>query len=236
MRLFFLFSSWFFGIILNSTAFGSYSNLEKNNYKTDLLTKQRRTDLINFLIVQNNYTSYLEIGIADGTNFREIIAPRKVGVDPVPGFPGICRETSDSYFSRNSEMFDIIFIDGLHLHEQVLKDVFNSLAHLNENGIIIMHDCMPFIERHQVRNPPPGESWNGDVWKAIAHLRMYNSNLSVCVLDMDCGCGIINPRGSQELFPQAPLSALTWAYYVNNKQELLKVKKIEDWLTENNWR
>ena len=57
--------------------------------------------------------------------------------------------TSDEFFSQNKETFDLIFIDGLHIHEQVLKDIDNSLNVLNENGVILLHDCLPAKIWHQ---------------------------------------------------------------------------------------
>ena len=59
-----------------------------------------------------------------------------MGIDPVEG--GTHKMTSDEFFYNNNDKFDIIFIDGLHQYEQVIKDVKNSLNCLTKNGII---DC-----------------------------------------------------------------------------------------------
>ncbi|HEX4839282.1 MAG TPA: hypothetical protein VFU89_02430 [Rhabdochlamydiaceae bacterium] len=66
--------------------------------KNTLLQSQQRTDLINYLIVKNGYKKYLEIGVADGENFRRINAPEKVGVDPSPAASATYRMTSDEFF------------------------------------------------------------------------------------------------------------------------------------------
>ena len=63
--------------------------------------------------------------------------------------------TSDEYFSKFKDKFDIIFIDGLHHYEQVKKDIFNSLEILNSNGIILMHDCLKKFGC--AGNPPHGD-------------------------------------------------------------------------------
>ena len=104
-----------------------------------------RTEIINKLIKDNNYHSYLEIGMDNPfVNFTKIQAQNKVSVDPFQISTKHCthwdnnnideflkylthRLTSDDFFSINNDKFDIIFIDGLHLEHQVDKDIFNSL-------------------------------------------------------------------------------------------------------------
>ena len=105
-----------------------------------LLKNRTRTDLINYLITKHGYQTYLEIGLADGKNLESVIAPHKVGIDPSPASPATHRMTSDAFFAVNKETFDIVFVDGLHLYEQALKDVENALACLNPGGVIVMHD------------------------------------------------------------------------------------------------
>ena len=83
---------------------------------------------------------------------------------------GTHRMTSDQFFAENKSTFDLIFIDGLHVYEQVLKDIDNSLKVLNENGVILIHDCLPSKIWHQTI-PQTHSSWNGDVWKSIVKSR-----------------------------------------------------------------
>ena len=64
------------------------------------------------------------------------ITIEKTGVDPVSG--GNFRGTSDEFFSQNSKNYDCIFIDGLHVYQQVIKDILNSIKILNNNGVIIL--------------------------------------------------------------------------------------------------
>ena len=52
----------------------------------------------------------------------------------------ICKETSDNFFSKETELYDVIYIDGAHETEQVFKDVKNSWKILNVNGILICDD------------------------------------------------------------------------------------------------
>ena len=100
-----------------------------------------RWDLINKIIDIKNFSSYLEIGCDDDYAFSKIRLKNKIGVDPYSG--GNFRGTSDKFFNQNKKKFDCVFIDGLHEYDQVNKDILNSLDNLNENGIILIHDCLP---------------------------------------------------------------------------------------------
>lgn len=233
MRSIFLFAAV---LMFSLQSFEGECSIKKNTpalqkAKEQLLNSRQRTDVINYLIEENNYQKYLEIGVADGANLGLIKAPYKWGVDPstVAGKNRTHTMTSDEFFQQNKETFDIIFIDGLHLHEQVLKDVTNSLNCLNPGGIIVMHDCMPQEIQHQFRNPIPG-AWNGDVWKAAAFIRMHLANVHFCVLDMDWGCGILTPNSTQPLFPEMPIEYMDWNYYIQNRKQLLNIKSVEEWL------
>ena len=80
--------------------------------------------------------SYLEIGCDDNICFNSIPVIDKIGVDPDRG--GNIKDTSDNFFKNNKKIFDVIFIDGLHIYEQCRKDVINSLKVLNKNGFIFL--------------------------------------------------------------------------------------------------
>ena len=84
-----------------------------------------RWDLIDYLIQKNKFENYLEIGCDDDQLFSKVNIKNKIGVDPVSG--GNIRKKSDDFFSSNKDKFDLVFIDGLHIYEQVKKDILNSL-------------------------------------------------------------------------------------------------------------
>ncbi len=48
--------------------------------------------------------------------------------------------TSDSFFKKNKDTFDVIYIDGSHEADQVYRDLRNSWNSLNLDGIIICDD------------------------------------------------------------------------------------------------
>ena len=156
------------------------------NFPVDIF----RWDLIQHIINKYNYTSYLEIGCDKDQSFSKIKINKKIGVDPISG--GTIRDTSDNFFINNKDKFDIIFIDGLHHYEQVIKDIYNSLDILNDNGHILIHDCLPRTIAHQAI-PRYRGSWNGDVWKSIVELRT-KSNLEVFTCEIDFGVGVIRKK------------------------------------------
>lgn len=187
-----------------------------------------RTDIINFLIQNNNYKNYLEIGVRNpNDNFNRITCYKKIGVDPDPNSNATNIETSDDFFLKNKENFDIIFIDGLHLCEQVIKDINNSLNFLNEDGIIVCHDCLPNNESEQVEHYDGVSSWTGTVWKGISYFRMNNEDLSIQVVDTDFGCGLIK-KGKQKLFPKIDISNMNWEFFIKNRNSLMNVITIQE--------
>jgi len=191
----------------------------------------KRTDIINALIAKYGYKSYLEVGTQDpNSNFHKINTEHKVSLDPFPIGEVTFVGTSDEYFDSISEYvkFDIIFIDGLHHDDQVLKDIENSLNHLSDNGAIVCHDCLPTTEDMQARDDH-GREWTGDVWKAIAELRVERIDLDIRVVDTDYGCGIIR-RGTNIPFEPEIQNYKTYSYYNSNKYRMLNVISIEQFI------
>tara|TARA_B110000008_G_scaffold232406_1_gene235947 strand:+ start:519 stop:1196 length:678 start_codon:yes stop_codon:yes gene_type:complete len=179
-----------------------------------------RWDLIKYLIEKNNYTNYLEIGCDQNQLFSKIIIKNKIGVDPVSG--GNIRKTSDQFFLENNDKFDIIFIDGLHTYKQVKKDILNSVKCLNQNGIILVHDCMPDSLGKQAV-PRYKMQWNGDVWKAIVDLRQ-NSNLDIYTCEMDQGIGVITNKSNSSLLRlEKPINKIKFKDYFDNYKEYMRV-------------
>lgn len=157
-----------------------------------------RTTIINRIINRIGAKSYLEIGVREPEgNFNKIICDKKVAVDPVPLGPGIIPLTSDAFFAQNTDTYDVIFIDGLHVAEQVERDILNSLEVLTPGGYIICHDMSPTTEIMQRVPIETTGAWTGDCWKAWINLRSSREDLTMYVVDTDYGVGIIT-KGSQE--------------------------------------
>lgn len=164
-----------------------------------------RWDIINKMIDIYGYTSYLEIGVDNRSlNFNKIVCKRKYCVDPNPSAMADYVVTSDKFFETNKLMYDIIFIDGLHHEDQVLRDINNASKALNKNGCIVVHDCNPTSEAMQVVPRIQGE-WTGDVWRAWVHNRFTDNKHTYHVIDTDYGVGVIRNGVNTHAGP-APLN------------------------------
>ena len=186
---------------------------KKINFKFDNFF---RWDLINYLDNKYKFSSYLEIGCNDDELFSRIKIKNKIGIDPVIG--GNMKITSDEFFNQNKLNFDCIFIDGLHVYDQVKRDIVNSSKFLNENGFILVHDCLPRSLSNQAV-PRYRFTWNGDVWKAIVDLRR-DPNLEIFTCLADEGISIIqNKKNSNILKLDKKISDLKFKdFYYNHKE------------------
>jgi len=171
-----------------------------------------RSEIINFLLQQTEGINYLEIGVRDpSANFEKIRCQNKFSVDPGVEFksnPVDFKLTSDAFFEKLAKneletlksdiIFDVIFVDGLHLCDQVQRDIQNSLQFISDNGFIVLHDCNPPTEFHQrenyyFRNSPARGYWNGTTWKAFYKFRHHKSLFSIC-FDTDWGVGVLSKK------------------------------------------
>ena len=184
-----------------------------------------RWDLIKYLINKYEYSDYLEIGCDQDQLFSKVSIRNKTGVDPVNG--GNVRKTSDEFFRGNKNKFDIIFIDGLHTYNQVKKDILNSINCLKDEGIVLVHDCMPDSLSKQAV-PRYRMSWNGDVWKAIVDLRQ-NENLEIYTCKIDQGIGVIKKkRNSSILKLEKNIEDLKFKDYYKNYVKYLRVVDLKE--------
>ena len=120
-----------------------------------------------------------------------------------------------SFFLKNKDKFDLIFIDGLHTYKQVKKDIKNSLDCISEKGFILIHDCFP-LSYYDQAVPRAQRKWNGDVWKAIIEFRTEN-NINVMVGAFDNGIGLIYKRKNKnKLFLVKNFNEVNYEDYYNN--------------------
>ena len=184
-----------------------------------------RWDLIEYLINKYKYSDYLEIGCDQDQLFSKVRIKNKTGVDPISG--GNIRKTSDEFFRENKNKFDIVFIDGLHTYNQVKKDILNSINCLKEEGIVLVHDCMPDSLSKQAV-PRYRMSWNGDVWKAIVDLRQ-NEYLEIYTCKIDQGIGVIKKkRNSSILKLEKNIKDLKFKDYYKNYVKYLRVVDLKE--------
>lgn len=217
------------------------------------------------VIKKRKKVNYVEIGVQTGLCFFKIEADRKIAVDPhfiikitkkvkayiknLSNFNNTFFElTSDDFFEKKSDYLkkvggiDVIFIDGLHLYEQVVKDIENSLKHLNKGGVILVHDCNPLSEPASIRaytseeaavlvgdHPQWINQWNGDVWKAVVQLRSERDDLNIAVFNTDHGVGMIRPGTPEKALSltNKKVTDLTYADLDANREKFLNLKSPE---------
>ena len=192
----------------------------------DFESQPKRWELINTIIKNNNYSSYLEIGCFNNECFDEINVFKKIGVDPLKG--GTIRKTSDEFFRVNKEKFDIIFIDGLHEYKQIKRDILNSIEFLNEGGIILCHDSLP--EKYSDQTVPYSLGvWSGDVWKSIVEFRTLKG-LDTCVCTIDRGVTVIKVRQNNNLLDlkEKNFEKLSFKFYLKNYSQIMNIKNFEE--------
>jgi hypothetical protein len=150
--------------------------------------------------------TYLEVGTATGTTLA-IAACSSVAIDPhfdlttnVLRNKERCfffQQTSDEFFSHTDPRvllggdIDLVFLDGLHLFENLLSDFIHAERACSPHSIIAIHDCVPGDEFISSRSMDPAgrassrhpDWWAGDVWKLIPVLRALRSELHITVLD-----------------------------------------------------
>ena len=165
---------------LFSEKYNSATLLSKKNNNT---SHDCRSSIINEHISPES--KYLEIGVEYLTTFENVKCLHKTGVDPDPKKTNefIIKKTSDDFFKTNVELFNVVFIDGMHQVEYLVRDINNSIAHLHTNGILFIDDIIPIKESEQLKVPTKHkyengilkylEPWTGDVWKVVYHLLLH---------------------------------------------------------------
>lgn len=171
-----------------------FGEVNIGNIGFDFSNKPSRLEIVLEIIKKKKFSTYLEIGCFDNQLFNHINI-NKTGVDPFKG--GNIKLKSDEFFKNNKKKYDCIFIDGLHTYEQVKKDIVNSINCVNENGIILIHDCLP-NNVYEQNVPRSTYIWNGDVWKAIVEMRT-KEDFQTYVINADHGIGVILKKKNQNL-------------------------------------
>jgi SAM-dependent methyltransferase len=175
-----------------------------------------RQAVVNLLLANARGGRYLEIGCAGNDLFDAVMAADKVGVDPVRG--GTHRMTSDAFFADwRGEGFDVVFIDGLHLYDQVRRDLDGALRVLKPGGWIAIHDMMPrdWLEEHVPQIQTRG--WTGDGWKVAFEL-LASADVDFRLLLLDHGVLVVRPLSANPVVPDlsASLTGERFAYFHHN--------------------
>ncbi len=150
--------------------------------------------------------TYVEIGVHSGGSLALIRrGTLTVGIDPEPAGGSVCppgvqlyRLTSGRFF-REHDLSRILggqpvafaLIDGLHLFEQALDDLYNLERYMARDGVIAVHDTIP-LDRETSSRERTTEFYTGDVWKIIPFLSRYRPELEiVTVLTFPSGLTLV---------------------------------------------
>ena len=100
--------------------------------------------------------------------------------------------TTDIFFSKLEfkeiifPSFDLVFIDACHEYNQVLKDFWNVLPFVSEQGIIIIHDTYPLSSKFLSKR------FCLDSWKVPIKLKEYMLRNDDCIFEL---CTLPIPPG-----------------------------------------
>ena len=64
------------------------------------------------------------------------------------------KETSDDFFKKNNNNYDVIYIDGHHLGSQVYRDIKNSWKYLSNDGYLICDDYIWNTRTKNIESTP----------------------------------------------------------------------------------
>ena len=166
-------------------------------------------DFLSELTEKRSIKRYIEIGVRSGELFSNVHAEFAIAVDKRFDISSniaknkkvvhLYQEASDDFFSRKNinsvlEGFpQIVFLDGMHVFEYLLRDFFNSEGLCDKNSLIIAHDCIPLNEEMADRDETTAKQrtietrfhgwWTGDVWKIVPILKRYRPDLKLWLLD-----------------------------------------------------
>ena len=137
------------------------------------------------------------------------------------------KNLSNGSILKKDILFDVIFIDGLHLAYQVDLDIKNAIKHLKPDGFIVLHDCNPPTEwnareTYSFLVSPALHWWNGTVWKTFLKWRK-NKSFGSCCVDCDFGIGVISKRLATNDIQVHEDEFYDYIYFSKNRKKLLNL-------------
>ncbi|WP_420585170.1 hypothetical protein [Ruegeria sp.] len=165
---------------------------------------------------------YMEVGCRTGRTLADVRG-KTIAVDPffkvtadiIQDKPAlhIFQQKSDAFFKtafleKMTTGISFSFLDGMHLFEFLLRDIINTERNSKPDGVIALHDCIPYDHEMTSRivGPEDTGAWTGDVWKLIPILQRYRPDLNIDVLDC-------RPTGLVLLSGLSPGDATLSEYY-----------------------
>jgi len=129
----------------------------------------------------------------------------------------------------------------LFRHKHLLKNIEYLFRPTRKKEAVEAHNCIASSKTNTTRSKWfswllqkttgefRGETWNGDVWKTIVHLRSYHDDLNIFVLDCDYGLGIVTKgRPENNLnYSAQEITKMSYRHLDKNRRELLNLKSPE---------
>lgn len=150
---------------------------------------------VNALASELGARRYLEIGVAEGRTLRDVAMPERTAVDPqflfeISTMSGqairFCQQTSDAFFAAEprDRPYDVMFIDGLHEFNQVVRDFANAVLRMHPRSVILLDDTLPSDVYSTLLSPSetmkyrkeannPNIDWHGDVFKIVFYIHDF---------------------------------------------------------------
>lgn len=176
--------------------------------------------IINKIIESVKAESYLEVGYGNGHNFKQIKCRTKLSCDPETKSNEALKVTSDEFFNIHKDnVFECVFIDGLHHSDQVRKDIINAMK-CNAKAIIL-HDTIPPSENHQIV-PRKQTSWTGDVWRSVVGFKQSYPDVKIETYRADYGLTVIYPEG-KKVKKHFENKDMSYSEFKANEIELLNI-------------
>jgi hypothetical protein len=152
-----------------------------------------RRKVISEIVDYFKFNSYLEIGLRNPDSvFNYIKCKIKYSVDIDPSAKASYCGSSDLFFAQSKIAdikWDCIFIDAWHIADFVYRDLINSVKHLNDGGVIFLHDVLPTKYEYTLEN---GDIQCQSAWKVIPYVLKYCSELRICsIVDGNAGLGVV---------------------------------------------
>jgi len=202
----------------------------KKKSNLEIGSQLKRDEVINYLLDEKFQKNgkYLEIGCDLNQTFSKIVNNNKIGIDPVRG--GNLKLSSKEFFENyNKEFFDVVFIDGSHLIEDVYYDTVQAIKNLNLGGYVLLDDVLPNNNLNTFRKRLTLHSFQ-DAYKILFFITSL-SFVDLYLLPCDHGMALVKLKGNlktDEL--EFDFSDINFDSYVEflNDNDLVKISKIDD--------
>lgn len=221
--------------------------LDKYPQQVDALMRDR-PGRINILSKINQSKSYLEIGVNKGVTFNQIMIDKKVAVDPKFKFSYVAQQsectkfyeiTSDEFFrAGTAEVFDFIYLDGLHTFEQTFRDFCATLGMAQKKTIWLIDDTVPSnifaADRSQQRcnrlrraAGGKGGAWMGDVFKAVYAIHDFFPQFNYATFNNGHGQTVVWRETRTDFKPHwnclSAITNLTYLDFLDTKEAMMNL-------------